>query len=147
MFTKFWKRKIVSLDRQVQQIDEVIANIVEGAIPVFVEHGTGIVYSQKFGVKVPLRRETISGSAGGGGGMALRGMPHSITVEVGCHGISISHDAPTQEYMMFHKDRAPKCDYVVMMLDGSLKYFKKQAPLEVEANGFALKEKKTSRRK
>lgn len=132
MFTDFWKRKIINTEARV-------ANIENNSLPIFVEHGTGAVYAQSVGVKVEMRREQRQPIFGGGGGGGYIG---SLSIRMGRDSVSMDYSAPKQEYWYFHKDRVPQCDYVMVMLDGSLKFFKNQSPLEVDEKGKIIKAKK-----
>lgn len=124
---------------RLQNHENRIATIEGKQIAVFVDIETGAVYSQEYGVKIPLRREGVHGGAGSGG--------MTIAIAMGRGGASFGLGgcgvAP-QETIMFHRDRAPKCDYAMAMRDGSLKFFKKAevpADSEVTAAGKIIKVK------
>lgn len=128
--------------RKLQNHETRITNIEQRKLlEVFVDHETGLVYSMAFGVTLPVMRESIHG-----GGAA-------ISVMMGRSGFSIAADGGSSSakhleqcgVWTFHKDRVPKCDYVMHNSDGSFRFFKKAitpADAEVTASGKIIKVKK-----
>lgn len=128
-----------------------ISNLEKTRLSVFVDHEKGgQVYSLDFGVTYPVMEEVhpVIGGAGGGvciSGLALRGLRPGQVVSVGVDFEKVAPKLQQVGQWTFHKDRAPKCDYVMRNADGSFRFFKKAevpADTEVTAAGKAIKSSK-----